>query len=125
MYMYAMKALPPITTAVSYAKGCFHHIPCLQVGHWPDLKPARHPEPAAGALLHLLVPDFTMGRAQLTDSPSAFVDLGGRALAKTSMSSYLHSVLSRVDPSFPSIPPSLLTHVFVDDRRAGRGWRAK
>ena len=39
-------------------------------------------------LNQLLVPYFTMGRAQLTDSPFAFVDLGGRALTKTSMSSY-------------------------------------
>ena len=35
----------------------------------------------------LLVPYFTMGRAQLTDSPSAFVDLSRRALTMTSMSS--------------------------------------
>ena len=60
--------------------GCFHHNPCLQVGHWPDLQ-------LPDSWTQLLVPYFTMGRAQLTDSPSAFVDLGNRALTKTSMSS--------------------------------------
>ena len=59
-----------------------------------------------------------MGRAQLTDSPFAFVDLGGRPLTKTSMSSYFHSMLNRMDPSFPRIPPSLLRHIFVDERRS-------
>ena len=64
------------------------------------------------------MPYFTQGRTQLTDSPFAFVDLGGRALTKTSMSSYFHSMLSRLDPSFPRIPPSLLRHIFVDERRS-------
>ena len=52
-------------------------------------------------LNQLLVPYFTMGRAVLTDRPFAFVDLGGRALTKTSMSSNVHSMLSRMDLSFP------------------------
>ena len=64
------------------------------------------------------MPYFTKGRAPLTDSPFAFVDLGGRPLTKTSMSSYFHSMLSRMDPSFPRIPPSLLRHIFVDERRS-------
>ena len=64
------------------------------------------------------MPYFTMGRAQLTDSPFAVVNLGGRAVTKTSMSSYLHIMLSRMDPSSPSIPPSLLKHIFVDGRRS-------
>ena len=45
------------------------------------------------------------------------MDLGGCALTKTSMSSHFHSMLSRMDPSFPRIPPSLLRHIFVDERR--------
>ena len=36
-------------------------------------------------LNQLLVPQFSMGRAQLTDSPFAVVDLGRRPLTKTSM----------------------------------------
>ena len=64
------------------------------------------------------MPYFTQGRTQLTDSPFAFVDLGGRALTKTSMSSFFHSMLSKMDPSFPRIPPSLLRHTFVDERRS-------
>ena len=59
-----------------------------------------------------------MGRAQLTDSPFAFVDLGRRALTKTSMSSWFHSMLSRMDPSFPRIPASLLRHIIADERRS-------
>lgn len=39
-------------------------------------------------------------------------------MTKTSMSSYFHSMLSRMDPSFPRIPPSLLRHIFVDERRS-------
>ena len=49
-------------------------------------------------LNQLLVPYFSMGSAQLTDSPFAFVDLGGRPLTKTRMSSYFHSMLSSVVP---------------------------
>ncbi len=69
-------------------------------------------------LNHLLVPYFNMGRAQLTDSPFAFVNLAGRPLTKTSMSSCFHSMLSRMDSSFSRIPPSLLRHIFVDEGRS-------
>ena len=64
------------------------------------------------------MPYFTKGRAQLTDSPSAFVDSGGRSLTKISMSCYFDGMLSRMDPSFPGIPPSLLRHIYVDERRS-------
>ena len=56
-------------------------------------------------LNQLLVPYITMDRAQLTDSPFAFADLGGCALTKTSMSSYFHSMLSWMDPAFPKSLP--------------------
>ena len=62
-----------------------------------------------------------MGRAQLTDSPFAFMDLGGRALTKTSMSSYLHSMLSEMDPSFPWTPPSLPRHIVGRSRQRVEG----
>ena len=68
--------------------------------------------------LNQLLGSFSMGRTQLTDSPFAFVDLSGRALTKTGISSYFHSMLSTMDPSFPTIPPSLLRQIFVDERRS-------
>ncbi len=43
--------------------------------------------------------------------------MGRRALIKTSKSSCFHSMLSRMDPSFPNVPPSLLRHIVVDERR--------
>ena len=70
--------------------------------------------------LNQLLGSFSVGRTQLTDSPLAFVDLSGRALTKTSMSSYLHSMVSRMDPSFSRIPPSLLRHIFVVERKSGQ-----
>ena len=69
-------------------------------------------------LNQLLVPYFTMGRAQLIDSPFALVDPGRHALTKTSISSHVHSMLSKMDPSFPRIHPSLLRHIFVHERRS-------
>ena len=55
------------------------------------------------------MPYFTVGRAQLTNR---------RALTKTSMSSYFHSMLSKMNPSFPNIFLSLLRHIFADERRS-------
>ena len=50
--MHALKALTRPLPRCVRAKDCRNHTLCLQVGHWPDLQPARQPEPAAGALPH-------------------------------------------------------------------------
>ena len=112
---------------------CTTRMPGGESCNLPRVRPRRiplpsrpNPLPAGGPLVftlpdtlnHLLVPYFNMGRAQLTDSPFAFVNLAGRSLTKTSMSSCFHSMLSRMDSSFSRIPPSLLRHIFVDEGRS-------
>ncbi len=69
-------------------------------------------------LNQLLVSYLTMSKAQLTNNPVPFVDLEGRPLIKTSMSSYFCTMLSKMDPSFLGSSPSLLGHIFVDQRRS-------
>ena len=83
--MHVQRAALPIPPACRWATGLTFSLP--------------------DTLNQLLVPYFTMGRAQLTDSPFAFVDLGRRALTKTSMSSYIPQHAQRDGPQCSQDPP--------------------
>ena len=102
MCMPALQALvmPPLRCA--HAKGCPNPKPFLQVGHWPDLQPARHPEPAAGALLH-----HEQGTA--AGQPLCLFGPGLQLCSQQAQ---------QMDTSFLRIPPSQLRHIFVDERRS-------
>jgi hypothetical protein len=69
------------------------------------------------SLNDIMVPFFTRGHhSLLTSNPTVFVDLGGNPLTKTNFSSYFHRMTRCLQPDFPKLAPSLLRHVFVDER---------
>ena len=98
MCMHALQALTTLPLRCARAKGCPDHTPCLQVGHWPDLQPTRHPEPAAGALLH-------HGQGTADRQPLCLCG-PGRAWPDQDQHVQLGSQHAQQDdPSFPRIPP--------------------
>lgn len=73
------------------------------------------------SLNQLMVPFFTQGHhALLTDSPYVFVDMMGRPLTHITFGTYFHKMTRTLQPDFPQLAPSLLRHVFVDERMSKR-----
>ena len=71
------------------------------------------------SLSQLMAPFFTKGyHGLLTDKPTVFVDMGGSPLTKSNFSVYFMKMTRAIDPSFPKLAPSMLRHVFVDERRS-------
>ena len=71
------------------------------------------------SLNQLMVPFFTKGfHGLLTDQPIVFVDMGGTPLTKTNFSTYFMKITRAIEPNFPNLAPSLLRHVFVDERKS-------
>lgn len=89
--------------------------------HWPHHKNnSRWGKAIAinlpASLNVMLVPYLKVFHGLLTTGPYVFVDMQGNPFTATSFGSYFNKALQQLQPGFPQVPPSLLRHVFVDER---------